>query len=106
MHLRPLLAALSLSAALAAAAPAGPVPIKWLGDTPAPLITGVSFGVPWPRGAVVKTQVFALTTADGSNLPVQTWPLAYWPDGTVKWTGIATVAGPVTTGELKLTAAT
>ena len=103
MPLRPLLVALSLSAVLASAASVGPVPIKWLGDTPAPLTTGVSFGVPWPRGAVQKSQAFALTAADGSSLPVQTWPLAYWPDGTVKWTGVATVTGPATTGEIKLT---
>src|SRR5205807_772309 len=25
--------------------------------------------------------------------PVQTWPLAYWPDGTLKWTGHALPAG-------------
>jgi hypothetical protein len=101
--LRPFLALLSLSAVLASAASPSSVPIKWLGDTPAPFATGVSFGVPWPRGAMPKTQAFALTAADGSSLPVQTWPLAYWPDGTVKWTGVATVAGPATTGEIKLT---
>lgn len=105
MHFRPLLACLSLSIALGHAAPVQPVPVKWLGGTPAPFSTGVSFGVPWPRGAVQKTQAFALTTADGQNLPVQTWPLAYWPDGTVKWTGVATVAGPSVQGEIKLTAA-
>jgi hypothetical protein len=25
-------------------------------------------------------------------LPLQQWPLAYWPDGSIKWTGFATVA--------------
>jgi hypothetical protein len=96
---------LGLTASIARAAPDQPVPVRWLGDTPAPLVTGVSFGVPWPRGAVPKTQAFALTAADGRNLPVQTWPLAFWPDGSLKWVGVATVAGPETTGEIKLTAA-
>ena len=28
-------------------------------------------------------------------MPVQSWPLAFWPDGSVKWTGLAAVApGP------------
>jgi hypothetical protein len=104
MHLRSLrslsvLLCLSLSGL---AAPGDPVPIKWLGDTPAPLATGISFGVPWPRGAVPKSQAFALTSADNQTLPVQTWPLAYWPDGSLKWVGVATVAGPETKGELKL----
>jgi hypothetical protein len=68
--------------------------LNWLGGAPPPLDTGVSFGVPWPRGAVRKEQTFALTAADGKPLPLQSWPLAYWPDGSIKWTGFATVAGP------------
>ncbi|MEO5961428.1 MAG: hypothetical protein ABIZ49_05310, partial [Opitutaceae bacterium] len=63
---------------------------------------GVSFGVPWPRGTVKKEQAFALTTADGKTLPVQTWPLAYWPDGTLKWSGVATIGTPATAGQLTL----
>ncbi len=87
-----LLAAASL--AFATAALAADVPLHWLDQAPPPAGTGVSFGVPWPRGTVPKDQAFALTTADGKSLPVQTWPLAYWPDGTLKWTGVATVGGP------------
>jgi hypothetical protein len=78
------------------------VPLNWLGQNPPALETGVSFGVPWPRGAMTKEQHFALHTAAGKALPVQTWPLAYWPDGTLKWVGVATVAGPEASGEFKL----
>jgi len=42
-------------------------------------------GVPWQRGTVRKEQTFALTSADGAALPVQSWTLAYWPDGSIKW---------------------
>ena len=94
---------LGLAASGARAASDPVVPVGWLGGTPAPLPTGVSFGVPWPRGTMPKTQAFALTTADGKSLPVQTWPLAYWPDGSLKWSGIATVAGPTNPGDFKLT---
>ena len=94
------------SASVTQAAPDQPVPVGWLGGTASPVSTGVSFGVPWPRGTVQKTQAFTLTTADGKTLPVQTWPLAYWPDGSLKWSGVATVAGPETTGELKLAGTT
>jgi hypothetical protein len=79
------------------------VPIHWLGEKSSPLPTGVSFGVPWPRGSTKATQAFALTGPDGKSLQVQSWPLAYWPDGSVKWTGVATVAAPETAGEFKLT---
>jgi len=91
-----------LSAAESSAASAPSAPISWLGEKPAALATGVSFGVPWPRGAVAKTQAFTLTTASGKVLPTQTWPLAYWPDGSIKWSGVATVAGPEDAGPFHL----
>jgi hypothetical protein len=50
---------------------------------------------------VRKEQTFTLT-ADGKSLPLQSWPLAYWPDGSIKWTGFATVAGAGAAGPLKL----
>src|SRR5438128_1095618 len=65
----------------AVAATPSAVEINWLGGTPAPAATGVSWGVPWSKGAVQKAQAFTLTGADGKALPLQTWPLAYWPDG-------------------------
>lgn len=103
------LVALSTLAATTAVRAAGEnraVQISWLDGTPAPVATGVSWGVPWPEGAVPKNQSFALRTADGKALPVQTWPLAYWPDGSLKWSGCATVAGPETSGPFNLVAGT
>lgn len=75
------------------AAPKEPVVLKWLQADKVSGATGVSWGVPWPRGTVKKGQTFTLSTSDGRNLPVQTWPMAYWPDGSLKWSGFATVAG-------------
>jgi len=86
----------------AAAQPASAAAINWLGGAPPTIESGVSWGVPWPRGAVRKDQTFTLTSADGRALPLQTWPLAYWPDSSMKWIGYATVAGPNTTGALRL----
>lgn len=51
---------------------------------------GVSFGVPWGQGEVKKSDVFSLGVKD-KRLPLQSWPLAYWPDGSIKWSGFATV---------------
>lgn len=79
------------------------VPVRWLDNAPPPLETGVSWGVPFARGAVPNSQSFSLAGAQGETLPVQTWPLATWPDGSLKWLGVATVAGPTsgTTFQLK-----
>ncbi len=99
----PCAAAFLLFPALSPAASPAPVELRWLDDAPPAATAGVSWGVPWPRGAVSKDQTFALTTADGQTLPAQTWPLAYWPDGSLKWSGFATVAGPDANGALTLT---
>lgn len=84
---------LILVAADAKAASVPPVDLKWLDEKPSPVATGVSWGVPWPRGVVMSGQRFTLSSADEATLPLQTWPLAYWPDGSLKWSGFATVAG-------------
>ena len=98
-----LFAASLLPADSASAAPQS-VPLHWV-NQPAPGVSaGVSWGVPWPQGAVPRETVFHLTDAQGKSLPVQTWPLAYWPDGSLKWSGLATVAPAGLTGELTLAA--
>jgi hypothetical protein len=100
------LAALGLFVALGSASSAtlpSEIPIGWLGDTPPSLPFGHSFGVPAPRGALPASTTFSLLGPHGNALPVQTWPLAYWPDGSLKWVGVATVAGPESTGEFRLT---
>jgi hypothetical protein len=63
--------------------------LRWL-DRPGG--SGVTWGVPWPRGAVAAGTPFALTGADGAPAPVQSWITATWPDGSVKWTAHAAPA--------------
>jgi hypothetical protein len=78
------------------------IELKWLGDNPPAAPMGVSWGAPFPQGKVRKDQAFTLTTDGGKILPLQSWPLAWWPDGSIKWMGFATVAGPDATGPLGL----
>jgi hypothetical protein len=109
-------AALNLPAVLRAAneAPApGVVPagrvmlgdgaeLHWLeGQVPA-VANGATWGVPWPRGKYPKGTAFALGTAAGEAVPVQSWPLAWWPDGSLKWTAHAVGAGTGQTDKLIL----
>ncbi|GAB3453599.1 Tat pathway signal sequence domain protein [Massilia terrae] len=83
--------AIFLMAASAVVAAPADVTVNWVGNAPA-IDTGVSWGVPWPQATVQKDQSFALKGPDGKALPLQTWPLAYWPDGSLKFSGFATVA--------------
>ena len=66
-----------------------PVMLNWLGGTAPSAPIGVSWGVPWPKGAVQPNTPMRLTSADGRRIDVQTWSVAFWPDGSVKWTGHA-----------------
>src|ERR1051326_3835616 len=76
--------------------------LNWL-DRAAPSVNqGVSFGVPWPKGALPKSASLSLTASNGKSVPVQTWPLAYWPDGSLKWTGHAISTGSSFSGPLTL----
>src|SRR4051812_35229376 len=77
------------------------VKIDWMDHAPPLVNTGVSFGVPWPRGGMQKGESLHIVDAQGQPIPSQTWPMAYWPDGSLKWTGhaiaaTAGVAGPFT----------
>lgn len=69
------------------------IQLRWLDSKPA-AATGVTWGVPWPKGTFSKSDSAHLRVAGGRSLPVQSWPLAYWPDGSVKWLGVAAVLSP------------
>jgi hypothetical protein len=70
--------------------PPATVSVQLLDGKPLPLDSGVSFGVPWKQGSVSRTSTFQLSS-NGKQMPLQSWPLAYWPDGSLKWSGFATV---------------
>ncbi|MFZ0338154.1 MAG: hypothetical protein WAL45_08995 [Terracidiphilus sp.] len=76
------------------------VTLSRLGEIPPATATGVSWGVPFPQGAIPHNSLCMLT-AGNKQFPLQSWPLAYWPDGSIKWNGFATVvpagfSGPAT----------
>jgi len=79
----------------------GEVSVQLLDGKPLTLDSGVSFGVPWKQGSVPRTSTFQLSS-DGKQLPLQSWPLAYWPDGSLKWSGFATVVPANVSTPMKL----
>jgi len=76
------------------------IPLHWLSASQSGLVT---WGSPWPRGRVYRTGDIALIRHD-RLLPVQSWPLATWPDGSLKWTAHATSVAPGE-GDLRLESA-
>ncbi|MGP8243854.1 MAG: hypothetical protein ACLQVN_04965, partial [Bryobacteraceae bacterium] len=80
----------------------GHVSLGWLDGAPPLAESGISWGVPWARGSVRRDQSFTLTDADGKALPLQSWPLAYWPDGSLKWSGFATVSAAGAAGPFRV----
>ena len=105
-HARYLLTAFVIGLTASAEVFGAAVSINWLDHTAPGAATGVSFGVPWPQGAVKKDPTFSLRAADGKTLPLQTWALAYWPDGSLKWSGLATATGAGVAGPFTLVSGT
>lgn len=66
------------------------VPLRWLDDAPPPALPGgTTWGMPLPRGAVTDAAALRIRSAAGDVEPAQFWPLATWPDGSLKWVGAA-----------------
>ncbi|MFF4055803.1 Tat pathway signal sequence domain protein [Streptomyces sp. NPDC001668] len=63
--------------------------LHWLEGSAPDVHAGATWGVPWARGTHRPEQRFRLATTGGDEVPVQSWPTAYWPDGSVKWTAHA-----------------
>ncbi|CAE6369787.1 unnamed protein product [Rhizoctonia solani] len=79
------------------------VDLHWLdGKAPSTTANPSTWGVPWAKGEIDKSTALALTASDGKNIPVQSWPLAYWPDGSLKWTGHAVAADTALSDTLHL----
>ncbi|PTX94198.1 Tat pathway signal sequence domain protein [Opitutus sp. ER46] len=82
----------------------GVAELRWL-DGKAPRVQpGATCGVPWPQGVHPAGTTFTLRAANGAELPVQSWPLATWPDGSLKWTAHALPADVSGAPEFELAA--
>ena len=87
----------------AAAVQAGPVDFQWIDKTPTYAI-GQSFGVPFAKGEMNDYGTFTLTDASGKVIPAQSWPMAHWNDGSVKWMGFYATISPDNCNGLTLNA--
>ncbi|QCO99737.1 hypothetical protein FCN77_21025 [Arthrobacter sp. 24S4-2] len=67
----------------------GDLPMKWLEQAPR-VDTALSFGRPWPQGELAAGDVGRMVLGDADTLH-EARPLAFWPDGSIKWTAHAAV---------------
>ncbi|MGH8853099.1 MAG: Tat pathway signal sequence domain protein, partial [Telluria sp.] len=75
-------------------APVAGTALRWLDGKAPARFEGVTLGVPWPRGTLRLPASKRLDFTLGANAPaMQSWPLAYWPDGSLKWTAHAVAGG-------------
>ncbi|EDY83747.1 hypothetical protein VDG1235_3374 [Verrucomicrobiia bacterium DG1235] len=68
---------------------AGERSISWLDGEPPSALEGSTWGLPWPKGKLQPGESLSLKNESSTTIPLQTWTTAYWPDGSVKWTGHA-----------------
>ncbi len=52
---------------------------------------GTSWGVPFAKGTLQPGATFTLTDRNGRTLESTAWPLAWWPDGSIKWMGLTAI---------------
>ena len=64
--------------------------LRWVGERPV-ADKPVSFGIPFSKGELKSRGQVQLKDSTGQIIPSDYWPLAYWPDGSVKWAGVAAV---------------
>ncbi|OAL52789.1 hypothetical protein IQ07DRAFT_503945 [Pyrenochaeta sp. DS3sAY3a] len=76
------------------------VKVNWLEGTPE-YLAGVTFGLPWPRGKHLGN---ATTFTVSGDAQLQSWITAYWPDGSLKWTGHAIAASDSPADDYTITA--
>ncbi len=68
------------------------VRLHWM-NRPAAEAAGLTWGIPWREGELQRDEQLKLFHAEsGRQLPLQSWPTAFWPDGSVKWSAHAAVA--------------
>ena len=77
--------------------------IRWIdGETPAEISGGTTWGMPFARGTVPGPDTLSVTDGEGNHIASQAWPLATWPDGTLKWAGIALPASASPSGSYQV----
>ena len=76
--------------------------LHWVEGGVPPLLPGASWGRSWGRGKHGRDATFTLKSGPGPVVPLQSWPLAFWPDGSLKWTGHAIPATATASADYRI----
>lgn len=69
------------------------------------LNSGTTFGLPWARGQHPSNgTTFTASYGTGDQVQLQSWITAYWPDGSIKWSGHAISGAETAHDEYTVTA--
>lgn len=79
----------TLMVSLLALGSSAQVPLHWVGDAPQGE-QPVTLGIPFSQGEM-QNGASGHIVADGRELTTDFWPLAWWPDGSVKWGAVSAV---------------
>ncbi|WP_416404597.1 Tat pathway signal sequence domain protein [Arthrobacter sp. LFS091] len=64
--------------------------LRWIdAEPPVRLSSGTTWGMPFQRGTAAGADHLQVRDMNGVAVNAQAWPLATWPDGSLKWAGIA-----------------
>lgn len=66
------------------------VRLRMLQDTVGHSPKGITWGIPWGKGLLNRKDTLILN-GPSRAITMQSWPTAYWPDGSVKWTAHSAV---------------
>ena len=74
-------------------ATAMPISLHWLKKPSVDV--GVTWGIPWKKGEMGRgdlKNLYLSVPENGNQLPLQSWPAAFWQDGSIKWSTHAAVS--------------
>ncbi|MGL6161324.1 exo-rhamnogalacturonan lyase family protein [Microbulbifer sp.] len=76
--------------------------LSWLDGEEPVVKSGATWGQAWPRGVLEPGRALCLVNERGGKAALQSWPTAYWPDGSVKWTAHAVPANTALGGQFRV----
>ena len=79
-----------------------PITLHWLDGKKNVKSSAQTFGIPFAQGELKADERLTLTTSKGETLQCDSWPLALWPDGSIKWNAFSALI-PAQTDSCRLT---